>query len=216
VSEGLHVTHGLKLGPKIGPLPAGVWVAVLVAGVYVGHRRSQSAAASAAATPADPTTAAADMADTSSSADLSSAGDGSLLPTGLPDGSGDYTAGDGTTSGGPIVIVLPAPPTPTGTAGGTTTVHVPTKVIPSRPRATGSPKPGPRPVHRPAPAAPKATSYTVHAGDTLSSIGGRLHVDWHALYTVNRTAIENAAKSHGKASSEGGHWIYPGTVLRVP
>lgn len=51
----LHVTHGvkgLKLGPKIGPLPAGLWVVVIGAGIYVGKRRSAAAAATAEAAPA--------------------------------------------------------------------------------------------------------------------------------------------------------------------
>lgn len=56
-------------------------------------------------------------------------------------------------------------------------------------------------------------SYTVVHGDTLTGIGNKVHVDWHTLYNNNKAVIEDAAKAHGHSSSDGGHWIFPGTVL---
>lgn len=57
-------------------------------------------------------------------------------------------------------------------------------------------------------------SYTVVKGDTLIGIANKLHIsDWHTLYNNNKAVIEAAAKAHGHASSENGHWIFPGTVL---
>jgi len=56
-------------------------------------------------------------------------------------------------------------------------------------------------------------SYTIVHGDTLIGIGNKLHVDWHTLYNNNKSVIEDAARAHGKSSSDGGHWIFPGTVL---
>lgn len=60
--------------------------------------------------------------------------------------------------------------------------------------------------------------YTVASGDTLSRIaqskcGGA--GKWTALYNANSGTIEAAAKSHGRANSDHGHWIYPGTVLQL-
>lgn len=62
-------------------------------------------------------------------------------------------------------------------------------------------------------------NYTVIKGDTLSGIAkkklgksGR----WSEIYKLNKTTIENAAKKHGKKSSSNGHWIYPGTKLKLP
>lgn len=56
-------------------------------------------------------------------------------------------------------------------------------------------------------------SYTIVHGDTLIGVGNKLHLDWHKLYNDNKAVIEAAAKSHGHSSSDGGHWIFPGTVL---
>jgi hypothetical protein len=56
-------------------------------------------------------------------------------------------------------------------------------------------------------------SYTVVHGDTLIGIGNKLHIDWHVLYNNNKSVIEAAARSHDHSSSDGGHWIFPGTVL---
>lgn len=62
-------------------------------------------------------------------------------------------------------------------------------------------------------------SYTIKSGDTLSNIAkskmGKASL-WRTLYSANQTVIENAAKARGKKSSNNGHWIYPGTVLRIP
>jgi hypothetical protein len=56
-------------------------------------------------------------------------------------------------------------------------------------------------------------SYEVRSGDTLIGIGNKLHLDWHTLYNNNKAVIEAAARSHGHSSSDGGHWIFPGTIL---
>ena len=64
-----------------------------------------------------------------------------------------------------------------------------------------------------------ATEYTVKRGDTLWAIaktylgsGSR----YTEIYALNKDIIETTAKNHGKASSDNGHWIWPGTVLKIP
>ena len=222
----LHLdhTHGLKLGPKIGPLPAGVWVLVVGGGLYVGYRRKQ---ASAGASATD--TTATDPAATQSSADPSAGGYG-LSGTGTPieggdsgsvmDGTGDPSSPPAPAA--PVVIVLPGL-----TPAGTTPTPAPSRTT----VLVSDPKRGPAPAAKPAPApakkapartptrtAPKpaAQTYTVRSGDTLSAIAAAHHTTVSALYGANSATIEAAAKGHGKSSSGGGHWIYPGTVLRLP
>lgn len=61
-------------------------------------------------------------------------------------------------------------------------------------------------------------TYTVAQYDTLSLIAKKLYGDaslWKSIYNANKNVIENAAKAHGRQSSQNGHWIYPGTKLIV-
>lgn len=81
------------------------------------------------------------------------------------------------------------------------------------PSPSPSPVPAPPPAPTPQPAPTGLRSYTVQAGDTLSSIGGRLNVNWHTLYQLNMATIEAAARAHGHPDSNGGALIFPGTVL---
>lgn len=59
-------------------------------------------------------------------------------------------------------------------------------------------------------------SYTVVSGDTLWGIAAR-HCgggqNWTKLYDANAAVIEEEARKHGRASSDHGHWIWPGEVL---
>lgn len=63
------------------------------------------------------------------------------------------------------------------------------------------------------------SSYTVKSGDTLWDIA-RISLGNGArsgeLYALNQEVIEATAKKRGRASSSKGHWIYPGTVLKLP
>ena len=36
------------------------------------------------------------------------------------------------------------------------------------------------------------------------------------IYNLNRDVIEEAAKGRGKRDSSNGHWLVPGTELRIP
>ena len=59
-------------------------------------------------------------------------------------------------------------------------------------------------------------NYTVVSGDTLWSIAARYcggGPNWTKLYEANAAVIEEEARKHGKASSDHGHWIWPGEVL---
>ena len=63
------------------------------------------------------------------------------------------------------------------------------------------------------------SSYTIKSGDTLWAIarkklgkGSR----WKEIYNLNKTIIEKTAKKHGRKSSSSGHWIYPGTKIKLP
>lgn len=66
----------------------------------------------------------------------------------------------------------------------------PSNVWPAAP----APKPGPTPVH-----------YTVHDGDTLSSIAAHFHTTWSKLYAANRAKIGSNP-----------NLIYAGMVLTIP
>ena len=72
---------------------------------------------------------------------------------------------------------------------------------------------------RDATTAPKNKTYTVKQGDTLWDIA-RVHLGngskWTSIYSLNKAAIEAAAKKYGRSSSSNGWWIYPGTVLKLP
>lgn len=62
-------------------------------------------------------------------------------------------------------------------------------------------------------------THTVAKGDTLSKISRKYYGNsskWKTIYNTNKKVIEDAAKKHGKASSQTGHWIYPGTKLVIP
>lgn len=62
-------------------------------------------------------------------------------------------------------------------------------------------------------------THTVVSGDTLWKISTDYlgsGAKYMQIYNANAETIESAAKSHGKSSSENGHWIYPGTVLTIP
>lgn len=63
------------------------------------------------------------------------------------------------------------------------------------------------------------TTYTVVRGDCLWNIAKRFlgsGTKYTLIYDANKDTIENTAKAHGKASSDHGHWIWPGEVLAIP
>lgn len=60
---------------------------------------------------------------------------------------------------------------------------------------------------------------TIKKGDTLWSIARKQlgsGTKWKQIYSLNKAALEAAAKKNGKKTSDNGHWIYPGTVLKIP
>lgn len=62
-------------------------------------------------------------------------------------------------------------------------------------------------------------THTIKSGDTLWAIAQKYYGDgtkWTKIYETNKTAIEEDAKRHGRASSSNGHWIYPGNTLTIP
>lgn len=63
--------------------------------------------------------------------------------------------------------------------------------------------------------------YIVKSGDNLWNIavkfyGKGMGSKYTVIYNANKEVIEDAAKKHGKSSSENGHWIYTGTALVIP
>lgn len=66
---------------------------------------------------------------------------------------------------------------------------------------------------------PSGSNYTVVSGDSLWKIAAKMLGSgsrWTSIYDANASAIEAEAKKHGKASSDHGHWIWPGEVLSIP
>lgn len=78
----------------------------------------------------------------------------------------------------------------------------------------------------PRPSTKKSTStkqssktYTVKSGDTLWAIARKNYgngAQYTKIYNANKSVIESTAKKHGYKSSDNGHWIFPGTVLKIP
>lgn len=116
--------------------------------------------------------------------------------------------------GAPALMVAPGSAAPTPSPTATTVPTTTTAPTTTRPTANGRPTASPlTPTH----AAVSAHTYNVVSGDTLSGIAARKHLSsWTALYELNAATIESAARAHGRTSSDHGHWIYPGTVLRLP
>ncbi|MEU0074115.1 LysM peptidoglycan-binding domain-containing protein [Streptomyces sp. NPDC006332] len=70
-----------------------------------------------------------------------------------------------------------------------------------------------------APTQQQSAKHTVVPGDTLWDIAQQTLGNpllWEEIYTPNQQTIEDAARRHGFASSDRGHWIFPGTVLTLP
>lgn len=66
--------------------------------------------------------------------------------------------------------------------------------------------------------AAKTKTYTIKKGDTLWAIAKKYlgsGTKWKTLYNLNKSAIESAAKKHGKKNSNSGNLIYPGTKLKL-
>ncbi len=62
-------------------------------------------------------------------------------------------------------------------------------------------------------------SYVVKKGDCLMFIARKQLNDstrWREIYGLNQKTIEAEAKKRGRKSSSNGHWIYPGTKLKLP
>lgn len=60
------------------------------------------------------------------------------------------------------------------------------------------------------------STYVVVKGDTLIKIANKKGCKWQDIYGKNKTIIESTAKKMGRKNSDNGHWIYPGTKLKIP
>lgn len=63
------------------------------------------------------------------------------------------------------------------------------------------------------------STYTVVSGDTLWGIAKKFYgagTKYTLIYDANSSLIESTAKSHGKSSSDNGHWIWPGETFTIP
>lgn len=62
-------------------------------------------------------------------------------------------------------------------------------------------------------------THKVKRGDTLWAIARKYlgsGSKYKSIYNLNKSVIESTAKKRGYKSSSGGHWIFPGTVLKIP
>ena len=62
-------------------------------------------------------------------------------------------------------------------------------------------------------------THTVVPGDTLWDLARKNYgsgAKYTIIYNANKEIIEATAKARGRASSDNGHWIWPGTVLTIP
>lgn len=69
---------------------------------------------------------------------------------------------------------------------------------------TTAPPPKKIPVPKGGTTKPKAKTYTVKKGDTLSGIGAKFHIPWQHIYNANKSKISNP------------NLIHPGLVLTIP
>ncbi|MGG0718671.1 LysM peptidoglycan-binding domain-containing protein [Robertmurraya massiliosenegalensis] len=63
------------------------------------------------------------------------------------------------------------------------------------------------------------STYTIVSGDTLWAIAKKKLTSgtrYKEIYNLNKSVIEAEAKRRGRKSSSSGHWIYPGTKLKIP
>lgn len=61
--------------------------------------------------------------------------------------------------------------------------------------------------------------YTVTKGDTLWKIAAQTlgsPTRYAEIYDLNKDVIEETARGRGKRDSSNGHWLFPGTALRIP
>lgn len=62
-------------------------------------------------------------------------------------------------------------------------------------------------------------TYTIKRGDTLWAIAKK-HLGnplrYKEIYKLNKDIIEKTARRYGRKSSSNGHWIYPGTKIKLP
>lgn len=57
-------------------------------------------------------------------------------------------------------------------------------------------------------------TYTVVAGDCLSTIAAKFKTTWQKLYSLNKEMIDRDAKAHG-VKDHFENYIYPGQVLKL-
>lgn len=186
----------------VGPLPVGAWLAAAAAGLYISRHR-------VAGTPGTPATPATDA--TSGDAIDPSPDNAPLILSPvfyLPGGSGSSSSPVDPPADVPPATNVPTPPAPSPTS-----VTNPTSSTSSTAHTAHATTPAKTSTKK---KAPTGSRYVVRPGDTLSKIGARKGVDWQAIYSANRDVIESTAKRHGFSSSDGGHWIFPGELLRIP
>lgn len=102
------------------------------------------------------------------------------------------------------------------------TTTTPPPKPPPAPPPPGITPPPPKPPPPPVPAKVRGYQTVGHYPNWDGTLWG-IAAHWYGagaqyprIYTANAPLIESVAHAHGLASSEAGHWIFPGTRLKIP
>ena len=183
----------LDLSHRIGPLPLGGWLVIVLGGGGLGlalrkrtAARDAAAAAAAVSTPTNPNALDSTPA-TSATYDYASTGPSSSSPTGVTETWNIGTLNNGTEIHGSVTN-NPPPPAPVRMFPGPVQAPPPPPPAPAPPPPRPAPAPAPPPAAPPRQANPPTRTYTVRAGDTYWALAQRYYgnpLEWPRIADAN-------------------------------